>query len=381
MNAEDLKSIVKQANQIPDAHIANIGAHVVNRISTVLGGLYNGTGIELSVGWLADANVRARAYERVPGVHKIEISYGLATWLYRQAHILTAIIKTDHLLEKYSKAFIGSPSGQTRLLPEGTTAEQCRDLMFDTTLEWVFLHELTHHAQSHLNIRSAHSSASNLEIVDEAHVIGEPPLTGEEAKISHATEIAADHEAVIHLLPYRAFGNKGKQLPQAEVFMFVCGLVSLFHKFYGSSSAPPEPIPVGTHPHPAVRFALARSAIMGVLSNPDFVSASAHWAIEKDKTFSMIDEAYTVGALYSLELDNRASSEKAMAFIMSTNIKERPNTKAYLRTIFSQLKELTPEIERQYVFTLLKAKLPVITQEWEDLVKDASPADASSLSV
>ncbi|MFV8530395.1 hypothetical protein [Ralstonia pseudosolanacearum] len=358
--------VIEQASKIPNSRITDRGAEVIGRIYGVLGRLYEGTGIELSIGWLNDFHLRACAYEPETGNHKIEISYGLVIWLYHQAHIFTAIAETEYFKKEYGWAFSGIHSGSANLLPLGTTAAQCCDLMFDTVLEWVFMHELAHHAQSHLKIRSAHSSTSSVEIVDEAYVVGAPLPIGREAAISHATEIAADHEAIVHLLPYRAYGNKDGLLPKTEVFMLVCGLVCLFNKFNGSSTNFPSPVPVGSHPHPAVRFSLARSAIMGVLSHPDFITRNAPWALDNENTFLMIGDAYTLGAIIGFELDGRSAAE-SMAFVQSTNIENRPDTKAYLGTMFSTLQELKPEIEREYIFPLAP-KLPIITKDWENLI-------------
>ena len=365
MTAEKIRAI-EQAKQIPSSSITDRGAEVIRRISGVFSGLYKGTGSELSIGWLHDFGLRACAYEQEPSTHKIEISYGLVIWLYRQAHIFTTISESEYFKKEYGWAFSGIHSDSANLLPLGMTAAQCRDLIFDTVLEWVFMHELAHHAQSHLKIRSTHSSTSNVEIVDKAYVAGEPILVGREAAISHATEIAADHEAIVHLLPYLASENKGGLLPKTEVFMLVCGLVCLFNKFYGSSTNFPSPVPIGSHPHPAVRFSLARSAIMGVLSHPDFITRNAPWALDSENTFSMIGDAYTLGAIIGFELDGRSSAE-SVAFVQSTNIENRPDTKTYLGTVFSTLQELKPEIEREYIFPLAP-KLPILTKDWEDLI-------------
>lgn len=207
---------------------------------------YTAAGVELSISWIATNDIRAVAtvepsLENVQR-HVIALSYGMLTQIYSSA------------LE-FARFSQPGPDGGTingtQPLPRRFDMLHAAELMFISGVSFVIYHELGHLNQNHGAIRARYGAGSAASI-SEFQVAGAATLLGDQAAISHATELAADFEALdwlaMMLAPY-----KGEEFLDHAYLQ--CAIVScVMLMFHGGRPARMDMTPSGTHPPSILRM-------------------------------------------------------------------------------------------------------------------------------
>jgi hypothetical protein len=168
--------------------------------------------------------------------------------------------------------------------------------MFESGIAFVIFHELAHLNQSHGLIRSKYGPAESdpTTLSEFAAVHGRDKITGDYASIHHATELAADFEALDWMSNCLEPMFKGEEFIDHAYLQ--CAIVScIMLVFNGDRPLHIDPQPIGSHPHPLPRMDLwvkayaermrIRAGDLGIKSSNDditkrFMDAS-FWALMK----------------------------------------------------------------------------------------------------
>jgi len=207
---------------------------------------YEASGIELCIRWLPTKDVKANASAE-PSLqnierHVISLSFGLVNAIYANA------------LEFARFAHPG-PGGQIEhgihRLPKRFTMLHAAELMFISGINFVIFHEVAHLNQNHGAIRALYGSSSN-SCVSEFGIAGEAEVIGEQAAISHATELAADFEALDWMARMLRWYKGEEYLDHAYL---QCAIVSCIMLMFNDG----RPVRLdaeasGTHPYPMIRM-------------------------------------------------------------------------------------------------------------------------------
>ena len=284
-----------------DQEIYAIAANVINAIvGDYSHGIYADLGGTLKSSWSDEQKFSAWAESEgnieSPPQHKVVLCYELARKLYRDAEDFHQFMDTELSKEIYQALFQDFEM-KPRLSEEITRAGSIKN-MFIGALTWVLFHELGHLTQEHGYIRLKFGGIGVNTHIEDCESDGSQPLNGKAAIISHATEFAADVEAinwcivelVRHFLPLSETDKElilrelsqdelGKDHPllappltesekehrllefQGNLFRMVCGMSCAFYRFYGERTVAPEPVPQGSHPTPIRRLELCLPSI------------------------------------------------------------------------------------------------------------------------
>ncbi len=193
----------------------------------------------------------------------------------------------DHLFDEY---FIPNSYGNKRedVIPESLFSKfdksidiKSADLKFEIQLlfnefllTWLYLHEQSHLFQYHSIVENEYfNSSSNAEFLNihEYSVESSNKLSEEEAWVSHAFELSADHEALYLSMQYimkKTMDMYGKEEISLDLFwVFICCIGYVFEKFYGIDRDNHNGIAKGTHPNPDIRLKLMIEHIINFLKN------------------------------------------------------------------------------------------------------------------
>lgn len=361
---------------IDSDYVINLAERIVSEVATsIQKKIYKAIGKTLRVRWTDREYFTAYAYEENSDTHHIVLSEGMALELYRDALSLSEMAATHFTETKYWKLFGPPDSERIGVLPAGKSVEECKEIMFEISLKWIFFHELAHLGQAHLEIRREFGDSTDLKIVDEAYADDQRDIVGKEAIIYHATELAADHEGLSTALQFLAI-KYDNAIPKADVYMLVCGLTCLFNKFYGSRSDGVIPIPDGSHPHPAVRWELLLPAFYGYFFHPEVKRRYPEWNIEEKDVVHMLTEANGLASMYwAIQYAPSKVNGGLPRFMKAADVDNKPEVKQYLRTIFSAMDEIFPKITELYRFPF-RPSIPIITPEWRKRVLEKPPGDS-----
>ena len=186
--------------------------------------------------------------------------------------------------------------------------------MFISCLTWIYFHELGHLYQEHGFIREkfglVHVSEQTLE---EQYVINSEKLTFQQSKISHITEIAADHfgttmcclELFRHFSPIQGSDlinpdSNGEEFIEST-YMFLIGISSTLYRFYGEKILQDnnlilfDDVPKGSHPNPIIRLELINKHIIELIDLTEF-KAIANYNMSKEKLVKIFARAIYTGA-------------------------------------------------------------------------------------
>lgn len=209
---------------------------------------YATSDIELCIRWLHTTDVRASAsvepsLDRVHR-HVVSLSYGLIQKLYSIAF-------------EFSRFTKGRPEQQgvhlgVHMLPVQFDLLEAADLMFMAGVLFVIYHEIGHLNQNHGAIRSLYGNGIASCTIDDFEIAGEEPISGAEAAISHATEFAADAEALDWMATQIELFKGSNYLDHAYLH---CAMVScIMFLFNGNRPVRLDAEPVSTHPYPIIRM-------------------------------------------------------------------------------------------------------------------------------
>lgn len=207
---------------------------------------YNETEITLSINWSQKKELEAWASVAptmdAPTRHSITLTYDLVEYIYGQAFDFATFARG-----RKGQAY---PSGM-HMIPEQFELLQSAEFMFSSGVSFVIFHELAHINQHHGAIRRRYSATDS-----DACMVSEEQderITGNLACAYHATEFAADFEALDWMADSLLRTVKG--MDYVDHAYLQCAIVScIMLMFNGVNPVRLDPDPVGTHPYPAPRM-------------------------------------------------------------------------------------------------------------------------------
>jgi hypothetical protein len=362
MDREKLEKVKAETKFMNTQYIHEIADRVCRRaVDFINESGYKHINKTLRFNWTSEKYFTAYAYPETSDEHVIVFSDGFALELYRDAFVLSRMAKVHFCEEKYAGIFGKLEHEREGVLPPGLSDEQCKRIMFETTLEWVFFHELVHLAQGHIEIRQQNCETAVNRIIEEVMSHDNKPMEGQDALVHHATEIAADFEGLVMCLQYRYFINQGA-IPYGDVYMLVCGLTCLFNRFFGPSTGEFDAIAYGSHPNPAVRWECLQPAMWNYLSHEEVKRRLPEWQIDQESLIHRLTEANVLANMYWRIRYLEAQSNEVPAFMRTAQF-DRPEVKSYFQQIVTTLDKITPQIEKLYIFPI-PPSLPVFSAEW-----------------
>lgn len=210
--------------------------------------------------------------------------------------------------EEYSEIFsevVGS--SRPGVLPEGWSILECRDTIFEKALVWLFHHELGHLFQDHERIRRE-SAPDHVDItlfVDEAMTKSEALASDTQLSWTyHATELAADHQALHYSLFYENLEDSvasAEHISLGSIWCFVCAVAYMFHYFYGDRPyADVSSTAEGSHPDPTIRLATLTGHLVQLLDWKSVRSNASNLALQEDVENAVTCAEVAVGVYWAL---------------------------------------------------------------------------------
>lgn len=325
-----------------DARIYEIAIDVLTDITKDLNEItYSDLNGTLTLVWSAqqsfNAWARSEANIGLPPKHKISLNYELVRQIYRDVESFCEFSEAELGCEGAQKFFLGLDPEPT--LPEGYTKEQCCLNMFLGALTFVYFHEHAHLMQEHGYIRNKFNESTGTTI-NEFNVNSQAPITGREAALSHVTELAADYHAVTQCISEIVRQFDGEKLKfRGAIYIFVCGLSCIFHKFNNDLSNVSIEEPVGSHPHPTNRMEVNLPHIFELL---DQLDGHIKPKFSRKELVHLCHTASISSALF--EMRRRAPGKTIEGNLFLKGALNKPEEINYLRKIVSTWDEIEPSI-------------------------------------
>lgn len=211
---------------------------------------YEGSGISLSINFSTESELGAWASVwptlEKPLRHEISITYSLVQRLYNEAFDFSM--------------FAFNPDGkslplETHLIPAEFDFETAVNFMFESAIAFLIFHELAHLNQSHGDIRARYGKAGDTpqRIAEFTKVKDDALIVGDLASAYHATELAADFEALDWMFTSLGAMFKGDDLVDHAYLQ--CSIVScIMLIFNGDKPAHLDDTPSKSHPYPWPRM-------------------------------------------------------------------------------------------------------------------------------
>lgn len=295
----------------------------------IAGGLrerwYNSQGVSLDIRWSPFPGIGAWAYLvpslEAPTEHVVTLTYDLVQTIYDLA---------------WTFAFFATGNGKplpvdAQLIPARFEPKSAAEFMFASGIAFVIFHEIGHLNQGHGSIRSKFNPARSdgLSVHDFDVHVGAPeaPATGEHAAILHATELAADFEALDWMASITQRDFQGEEYTDHAYLQ--CAIVScIMLMFNGAYPMRLDPAPIRSHPYPPIRMYLwvkAYSERTAVLLKELKIEADA-------KSIFTKYSAATFWALMSWVNRIGAADDPAYTDILKGPL-EHPNFGSYMRHV------------------------------------------------
>ncbi|WP_063650496.1 hypothetical protein [Aliivibrio fischeri] len=327
-----------------DIEIYNLTVEVITSIvGDINESTYSDLNGTLSVSWIKEKKFNAWASSDFkigqPPVHKIGIHYELARQLYRDIEEYCAYMEKGNDKELFDAWFSSDPN-YLELLPSSFSNKDYQHNIFMAGLTWVLFHEIGHLNQEHGIIRDSYCEPSN-NAIHECDVENEKNLKGKAAAIFHATEMAADFEAVNKCIFELSRHFEGKELEGAVKF-FVCGLCCVLYRFHGAKSFLPSSKPEGTHPNPLIRLETMLPQIFETLDLPNVRNSTKLDLAREDLVYICTQMATTVGVFW-LRTYSEGPEVPDGFFLEGTMNKD--GVKDYMRIIINTWDEIEEEIK------------------------------------
>ncbi|TWR89834.1 hypothetical protein FJD38_09915 [Pseudomonas saxonica] len=333
-----------------DPEIYELANNVLAEITQNLtDGIYKQLHGSLSFGWATAPKFNAWAESDTvvggPPQHKIVLHYELARLLYRDAEDFCSFASNEQTKRLIHTTFADDA---TALLPECFTLDDCIQNMFLGSLTWVYFHELGHLMQEHGRVRNNGSSASATTTIQELDAHAAQILTGRQASISHATELAADSEAITQCLiasarhflkgPLVDEGD-GAEVFIGSVYLLTCSLACIFYRFNAGSS-PHVVTPItGSHPSPIYRLELSAPHIYELT---ELLLKASEFDGERRRLVSMTKQAADLGSFFWNY--SKATGKDETIHLFVKGFLQRPEFKAYSKEILTVWDEIHPSI-------------------------------------
>lgn len=340
-----------------DVEIYQLAGQVLGTLAQELNdGIYAKIGGELSISWREGrkfgAYASSSADSAVPIRHSITIYYELVRQVWRDAEGLCEFLRSipggtdvDKLYDFY---------GDREKLPTCFEEGEHVKNIFVAAITWVFFHELGHLMQEHGVIRAEFgSTAEGLGFgadVQDFEASGDEVLVGRAAVVSHATELAADFEAmnfyVVELIRHVSDPTFVRVETRTEVlaglvYLMLCGLSLVFFRFNGSKPLEPSAVVEGSHPNPLTRLEINLPQIHESLDSKLMPAICSH-AMDRKELVMLGDKAALSATLYwtMTKTESRQFDDRFMVRGILTN----PTVLEYLQPIVACWDEMLPRV-------------------------------------
>ena len=324
----------------------NVLAEITQNLSD---GIYKQLQGSLAFGWATAPKFNAWAESDTvvggPPQHKIILHYELARLLYRDAEDFCSFASNEQTKRLIQTAFADDA---TDLLPECFTLDDCIQNMFLGSLTWVYFHELGHLMQEHGRVRDDGRSVSATSTIQELDAHAAQILTGRQASISHATELAADSEATtLCLIASARHFLKGPPVDESDgaevfigsVYLLTCSLACIFYRFNAGSS-PNVITPItGSHPSPIYRLELSAPHIYELT---ELLLKAHDFDGQRRRLVGMTKQAADLGSFFCNYGQGTSTEETIHLFIKG--FLQRPEFKPYSKEILTVWDEIHPSI-------------------------------------
>ena len=306
---------------------------------------YSRLGVRLRTVWLPTEEFRASAYISKDGDHEIRLSYGSAIDIYRDAFVLSETCKRVLTEKVFDPIFDLLSYGNLRkdVLPKGLTPTDAKITIIRLMTGWLYLHEQAHLLQRYGDVAGEAGAAlfsNDGEILD-SKTDPTGGSAGRQAAVRHAFELAADYEATSSLI----VGETAAGMSEADLWCFAAGLMCMFQRFYGGSSAAIDDSPIGTHPHPAVRMRMAMSKVESLFAIPE-VAKTVGWANRPGHARAVMEHAvYTANVYWHLRYLGLKARTPFLDAVVAAQVVPKP----YQDAIFEIWRELRPKIVKGHL--------------------------------
>lgn len=226
---------------------------------------------ELKISWSTENTVNAWATSTYSSdnnenkiQHKITISYELVNQLYQHSKMYHEFMVVNQDSNNFLHLF--QNNNPKPKLPEFNSLEDSIKNMLLGGITWIYFHELGHLMQEHGYIREKFSSVPLSSSYIAESYSNSSQSQGKNSSISHATEFAADFEAVDycikelirHFLTWKEIEKNEISEDSRHAFLstlslFVCGLTCTMYLFYGNKKNNLTSLPEGSHPEPIIQ--------------------------------------------------------------------------------------------------------------------------------
>jgi hypothetical protein len=324
-----------------DIEIYNMAGQILSDITQDLNeGIYSKLKGSLSLAWSEEPNFNAWAEAKsnigCPPQHKIGLNYELVRQVYRDVESFCEFSYFE-LGKEETQQFFAHLNPEPPL-PEMFTKKQCCINMFIGAITFVYFHELAHLMQEHGYIRRKFGGIDDK--INEFNLNAQSPLTGKAAAISHVTELAADFNAVSRCIYelLRQFDGEKDELKGA-IYLFVCGLSCIFHKFNNDTSLFSPKEPIGSHPNPLSRMEVNLPHIYELL---DLIAEISEHGLSRIELVHLCHRASDSSALF--EMWHRDPKEVRQTSPFLKGVLNKPEDKDYFRVIVSTWDEIESSI-------------------------------------
>ncbi len=297
----------------------------------------------LALTWSREPNFNAYAKSKSdinsPPDHLICIHYELVRQLYRDVESFCDFY-FNHLTKSEWEAFFEGLDDAPPLT-QYFTQEECTYNMFVGALTFIYFHELGHLLQQHWYIRQKFGESAET-IINECQMASKSTLKGDAASVSHVTELCADFYATTKCLYelMRHFQDNKEEL-RGVLFIFVCGLSCIFHKFSGSVPYTPNEAPIGTHPNPSIRMEFNLPHIYELM---DLIAVPSGHSMSRRDLVHLCRRASDSSSLYYMA-QNRVDWEYN-DYLSIRGILNRPEDNSYLKHIVCKWDEIGTLLKR-----------------------------------
>lgn len=238
---------------LSNLEIYDLAAELAGRIKCHLDeSWYDKAGITLSIMWSDAPQLGAWASvaptPEAPMRHEITLTYELVESIYSEA--------LDFAMFALGRNGQMHPSGM-HMIPAQFELLQAAVFMFESGINFIIFHELGHINQLHgpIRVKYGPTGMTTCTINEFAALDGNQPLTGDLASIYHATEFAADFEALDWMATSLEMMFKGEDFND-HAYLQIAIVSCIMLMFNGDNPVRLDSTPVGSHPYPAPRMDL-----------------------------------------------------------------------------------------------------------------------------
>lgn len=300
VNSDESKALYRKI--IPN--ITQLADFLFQRVEAMFSNPKYTHGRSLTRSWIPTEKFSAHAsvHKDDADQHMISIAYGVVIEFRKDAKLLPEVCSRHLVEDRYDElyALLDYGNGPKKILPTDLNNHEICEKLFAISLAWLYLHEQAHLFQGHGMIFEEEMGVPNgggsFVWSDASFSHGDREVTGKEALISHAFELAADYEATNLALQLLLIDDK-KHLKKSSLWIFVAALTCIFHRFYGQSRKHHEGIAVGTHPDPALRMRDTYRNIISTLRHP-LVVDYIPWASRVEDINVVMIHAYNTANMY-----------------------------------------------------------------------------------